>query len=150
MTRSKGCSPLLASLLLSLALPPLAAQPRDCVASLDGLANLAGEPFPLRWEETSMTDGKPLVVSILEKDGSLFMEFLKTREGLWAEGTAVICRAGAGLEARLGPLRTGPAAPWLLRGAFGQGRTFGMSRQGAGLLRIGTPGWTGTFLPKRD
>ena len=98
MTRSKGCSPLLASLLLSLALPPLAAQPRDCVASLDGLANLAGEPFPLRWEETSMTDGKPLVVSILEKDGSLFMEFLKAREGLWAEGSAVICMGRAGVN----------------------------------------------------
>ena len=128
-----------------------AAEPLQCTASLEGLHRLVGEPpFPLRWEETSMTDGKPLVVSILEKDGSLFLEFVKVREGFWAEGAAVICRASAGLEVRIGHLRMGPAAPWVLRASFGQGRTFAMSRQGSGPLRIALPGWTGTFHPKQD
>lgn len=97
-----------------------------------------------------MNDGKPMVVSILEREGALFMEFLKTREGLWAEGAAVICIAETGLEARIGQLRLGPAAPWLLRRSFGHGHTFAMSRQVGGVLKIGTPGWTGTFLPTRD
>lgn len=137
-------------MLLCLALRPVAAQPRDCVSSLEGLAQLAGEPFPLRWEETSMTDGKPLVVSILEKDGSLFMEFLKTREGLWAEGTAVICAGAGRLEARISRVRLGPAAHWLLRQSIGRGATFTLSRLAMGQLRIATPGWQGVFTPRRD
>lgn len=137
--------------LVCLALRAAAAEPPQCAASLKGLQRLVGETsFPLRWEETSMNDGKPMVVSILEREGALFMEFLKTREGLWAEGAAVICIAEAGLEARIGQLRLGPAAPWLLRRSFGHGRTFAMSRQVGGVLKIGTPGWTGTFLPTRD
>lgn len=110
---------------------------------------LTGDPsFPLRWEETSMTDGKPLVVSITEKDGALFLAFNKTQEGLWAEGAAVICRAGAGLEARIGRVRMGPAAHWLLRQSMGHGTTFVLSRQMAGPLHIATPGWKGDFLPR--
>ncbi len=97
-----------------------------------------------------MTDGKPLVVTLAERDGSLFMEFVKAREGLWAEGAAVICRTSAGLEARIGRLRLGPAAPWMLRASFAPGRTFAMSRQAGGPLHIALPGWVGTFLPRRD
>lgn len=97
-----------------------------------------------------MTDGKPLVVSILEKDGLLFLQFVKTREGLWAEGAAVICRGSAGLEARIGNIRMGPAAHWILRRSVGQGRTFTMSRQGAGPMQIGTLGWKGFFLPRQE
>ncbi len=40
-----------------------------------------------------MGDGKPLVVSILERNGALFLEFIKTREGLWAQSEGRICRA---------------------------------------------------------
>lgn len=127
------------------------AEPPQCTASLEGLHRLVGEAsFPLRWEETSMTDGKPMVVSILERDGSLFIEFLKTREGLWAEGIAVICAGGAGLEARIGRVRLGPAAHWLVRQSIGQGATFTLSRLATGQLRIATPGWRGDFSPRRD
>lgn len=100
-----------------------------------------------------MTDGKPLVVSIREQDGSLHMEFQKTREGLWAEGAAVICAASAGsagLEARLSRLRAGPAAHWLLRHSMGQDPTFTLSRLATGQLRIATPGWHGVFSPRHD
>ena len=97
-----------------------------------------------------MTDGKPLIVSILEREGSLFMEFLKTGEGLWAEGTAVICKGGVGLEARITRVRLGPATHWLMRQSMGQGATFTLSRLATGQLRIATPGWQGSFTPRRD
>jgi hypothetical protein len=97
-----------------------------------------------------MTDGKPLVVSIREQGGSLHMEFRKTREGLWAEGAAVICAGNAGLEARLSRLRAGPAAHWLLRHSLGQDPTFTLSRLATGQLRIATPGWHGVFSPRKD
>lgn len=97
-----------------------------------------------------MTDGKPLVVSILERDGSLFMEFVKVREGLWAKGTAVICSDGVGLEARISRVRLGPAAHWLMRQSIGPGATFALSRLATGQLRIAMPGWQGVFFPRRD
>jgi hypothetical protein len=136
--------------LVCLSLRAAAFEPQHCAASLEGLGRLAGDPpLPLRWEETSMTDGKPLIVSILEKDGSLFLEFMKTREGLWAEGAAVICKKRAGLEAHIIQIRMGPAAHWILRLSEGQGRTFAISRQSTGQLQIATPGWSGVFLPTR-
>ncbi|ROZ76999.1 hypothetical protein [Ramlibacter sp. WS9] len=128
---------------------PAAADPQNCTRTLEGLAILAGDsPFPLRWEETSMTDGKPLVVSITEKDGALFLAFNKTHEGLWAEGPAVVCRMGAALEARIGRIRIGPAAHWILRQSMAGGSTFALSRRSAGQLQIATPGWKGDFAAK--
>ena len=128
-----------------------AADPQRCTRTLEGLGNLTGDSsFPLRWQETSMTDGKPLLVSITEKDGALFLEFRKTQEGLWAEGAAVICRAGAGLEARVGQVRTGPAAHWILRQSLGRGSTFVLTRPAAAQLHIATPGWRGDFQARQD
>ena len=128
-----------------------AADPQNCTRTLEGLTVLTGElSFPLRWEETSMTDGKPLIVSIMEREGALFLEFRKTHEGLWAEGAAVICRAGAGLEARIGQIRMGPAAHWILRQSMGRGSTFVLMRQATGQLHIATPGWKGDFLPRQN
>jgi hypothetical protein len=130
-----------------------ALEPSGCAATIEDLRTLAADAaFPLRWEETSMTDGKPLVVSITERDGTLFLEILKTREGLWAEGTAVICKSAADLEARMkqGRLRVGPAAHWILRHSITHGGTFVLSRLGTGQLRISTPGWQGAFSPRRD
>jgi hypothetical protein len=139
---------LLVLTLVCLSLRATAFEPQHCAASLEGLGRLTSDsPLPLRWEETSMTDGKPLIVSILEKDGSLFLVFMKTREGLWAEGAAVICKTHAGIEAHISQLRMGPAAHWILRLSAGQGRTFAISRQSTGQLLITTPGWNGVFLP---
>ena len=41
---------------------------------------LNDQTFPLTWEETTMNDGKPLIVSIQENNGNLFLHFNKTRE----------------------------------------------------------------------
>lgn len=127
-------------------------EPPRCAATIADLRALAADAsFPLRWEETSMTDGKPLVVSIMEKDGSILLEFVKTGEGLWAQGTAAICQSNADLEARMKPgrVRLGPAAHWILRHSIGQGGTFVLSRLATGQLSIATPGWQGVFSPRQ-
>ena len=96
-----------------------------------------------------MTDGKALTVSIMERDAALFLEFKKAQEGLWAEGSAVVCLTHEGLEARIGRMRTGPAAHWLIRQSMsGQSRVFALGWQDSGELRIKTAGWRGVFLPK--
>jgi hypothetical protein len=121
-----------------------------CAANLSELRLLlADASFPLVWEETSMDDGKPLVVTILEKEGSLWLEFVKTREGLWAQSTGLICRAGLDFDTHFGPekIRVGPAANWVMRLALVNGGKFTLTRLGANKLRISGGGWSGTFLP---
>jgi len=142
-----------ARLLPALAFAASAAVAAPCATSVGELRSIAGDAaFALRWEETSMSDGKPLVVSIAQHDDGLHLEFVKVREGLWAEGAATICQADAQLQARMKPgrLRLGPAAHWILRHSIGQGGVFLLSRQPGGLLRIATPGWSGLFAPLRD
>ena len=123
----------------------------SCVTSINELRNVLGDQrASLQWEETSMNDGKPLVVSIFESQGALVLEFIKTKEGLWAEGTGAVCGSGANLEISFdkNQLRMGPASGWLLRSLLGQGGKFTLTRLGADQLRIATSGWSGTFVPK--
>jgi hypothetical protein len=122
-----------------------------CATTIDELrAMLGNQAFPLIWEETTMRDGKPLVVSILEKNGALLMEFTKTSEGLWAESAGIICQAGHELEIRFAgdQARLGPAAGWPLRLALRNGGRFTLSQIGGDRLGIATTGWHGTFSPK--
>jgi hypothetical protein len=122
-----------------------------CVTSVQELRNVLGDQrSSLQWEETSMNDGKPLVVSIFESKGGLVLEFVKTKEGLWAEGTGAVCGSGATLEISFDKdqLRMGPASGWLLRSLLGQGGKFTLTRLGAEQLRIATSSWSGTFVPK--
>ena len=128
---------------------PLAAP--ACVTSINELKSALGDQrASLQWEEISMNDGKPLVVSIFESKGALVLEFVKTREGLWAEGTGAVCSSGADLEISFDKdqLRMGPASGWLLRSLLGQGGQFTLTRLSANQLRIATSGWSGTFVPK--
>ncbi len=96
-----------------------------------------------------MSDGKPLVVTIGEKNGFLSLEFIKTNEGLWAEGAGVICKAGADLEVRFsaGQMRLGPAANWAMRFSLGNGGKFTLAKLGPEQLKIATSGWSGIFAP---
>ena len=142
--------PILALTLASLWSDRALAAP-ECAATLSEFRSLLGDAtFALTWEETTMGDGKPLVVSILERDGALFLEFIKTREGLWAQSAGVICRAGTDLEIRFdaGQVHLGPAANWVLRLALENGGKFTLSRPATDQLRIATSGWSGTFSPK--
>ncbi|HYN54721.1 MAG TPA: hypothetical protein VES38_08460 [Methylotenera sp.] len=138
-------------LFLLLSLNSKAHEPPTCATSISELKTmLSDQTFPLEWEESTMDDGNPLVVSILEKNGHLFLEFVKTREGLWAEGSGVICKTGMDLEASFTEeqIRLGPAATWVLRYALGKGGKFTLTKLGAGQLRIATNGWRGNFSPK--
>jgi hypothetical protein len=138
---------------LPLLLPPIgqAQETRRCAASIGELKSMLGDQtFPLRWEETTMSDGKPLMVSILEKNNSLLLQFIKDKEGLWAESRGVICQAGSelGIEFTREQIRFGPAANWLLRVAMGNGGKFVLNRVDAGQLQITTSGWQGVFAQK--
>jgi len=121
-----------------------------CAATVGELGVMLGHPiFPLKWEEATMDDGKPLVMSIVENHGSLFMEFTKTGEGLWAESRGVICKTGTDVEARFSgeQIRLGPAASWLLRLALKNGGKFKLTKFGSDQLRIATSRWSGIFSP---
>jgi hypothetical protein len=135
-------------LLLSLNVESHAAP--TCAATVGELGVMLGSQiFPLKWEETSMDDGKPLVMSIVESKGSLFMEFTKTGEGLWAESRGVICKTGTDFEARFTgeQIRMGPAAGWILRHALKNGGKFKLTKLGSDQLRIATSSWSGVFSP---
>ncbi len=137
-------------LLLSLLLPlnSHAQESQKCAATISELRSLLNDQtFPLKWEETTMDDGKPLMVSIHERNGSLFVEFIKTRQGLWAESLGVICKTEVGLEIRFTAeqIHFGPAASWVLRYALGNGGKFTLTKLGSKTLRIATTGWNGVF-----
>jgi hypothetical protein len=126
-----------------------AVESHTCATTTNDLRTMLGDPnFPLKWEETSMSDGKPLRVSILEKDEKLFLTFTKDQEGLWAESTSIICRAGAHLEAKFTSeqIQLGPSANWLLRQALRGGGKFTLTKIVGGKLKIATSGWSGDFI----
>lgn len=123
---------------------------QTCATTISELrVMLRDQTFPLIWEETTMDDENPLVVSILEINGNIVLEFTKTREGLWAESTGIICKSGTNLEASFtrDQIHLGPAASWVLRFALGKGGKFTLSKLGSEQLRIATNGWSGNFSP---
>lgn len=136
--------------LLFLLSPALA---RDCASDLPGLAKLfKRESFPATWRETTANDGKPLVVKISERDGRLHLEFDKTKEGLWAKGTADVCAGKKSVEAAISKkqIKLGDAAPWILRMSMKGGATFTLEQPEPGKLHIGTFGWSGDFVPEEN
>ncbi len=141
---------LLALLLLSLLLSvnSHAQQAQTCATSLSELKSLLHEDtLGLKWEETTMDDGKPLIVSILEKNGALFVKFVKTQRGLWAETFGTICQTSTDLEMRFSAdqIHFGDAASWVLRYVLGKGGQFTLTKLGSKSLRISTSGWSGDF-----
>ena len=123
---------------------------QTCAATVNELGAMFGNQlFPRKWEETTMDDGKPLVMSIVENNGSILLEFTKTGEGLWAESLSVICKTGTDFEARFSgkQIRLGPAASWILRNALRNGGKFTLTKLGSDQLRIATSSWSGIFSP---
>jgi len=140
----------LLALLLLMSWNVVAHELQTCATTISALrVMLSDQTFPLIWEETTMDDENPLVVSILEINGNIVLEFTKTREGLWAESTGIICKAGTNLEVRFTreQIHLGPAANWVLRYALGKGGKFTLTKLGAEQLRIATNGWSGNFSP---
>ena len=121
-----------------------------CADNVAQLRSLLTDPaFPLTWEETGMSDGRPLIVTIDDRSGSLFISFAKAGTGLMAEGPARICQEEQRLNARfaLEGLQLGPAAHWLLRTGLRAGSAVSLHRRAAAQLRIGAAGWSGDFVP---
>lgn len=124
--------------------------PEKCVTSIAELKVLLGDPvFPLQWDETTMDDGKPLKVSITEKNGVMSVAFDKTGKGLWADITGRICQTDKALEIcfNAGQIRFGPAASWILRYVLSDGGRFTLTRISAQELQVATTGWSGMFVP---
>jgi hypothetical protein len=146
-----GIHPNLLGCVFLLSTFPLTVQAQDiskCATSISELKILLDDQsFPLKWIETTMDDGKPLRVSILEKNGALNVEFIKTNVGIWAESFGTICKNGAEIEIRFtkDQIRFGSAANWVLRYALRSGGKFTMTKLGSEQLRIATTGWSGTF-----
>jgi hypothetical protein len=151
VTMFRKCSLILLPLLLSLS--SHAQEPQSCAVTISELRVILGDQaFPLKWEETTMKDGKPLLVTIFEKKNLLFLQFIKAREGLWAESAGVICKTSVGLEIQFSGehIRLGPAANWVLRYALGNGGKFTLTKLGSEKLRITTIGWSGMFSPRNE
>lgn len=122
--------------------------PEKCVSTLADLKQLLADPsFSLNWEETTMDDGKPLVVTISEKDGALSVAFVKRTKGLWADISGEICKTDKDMEIRFTgqQIHFGPAASWVLRYVLGNGGKFTLTRMNANQLRVATTGWSGIF-----
>jgi hypothetical protein len=142
-----------AMLLVLLAVAGDALAAPQCASNIEDLRGLVADPaFPLKWGETTMDDGKPLMFSLLERRGVLFLEFVKTKEGLWAEGVGVVCRDGSEIVARIAreQIRLGPAANGATRYLLSNGGEFKLTKLEAGRLRIETFGWAGTFAARED
>lgn len=95
-----------------------------------------------------MSDARPLIVSLGDRQGALFISFEKTGEGLLAEGRAQVCDRDGTIEARFErkTLQLGAAASWMLKGALRAGAAVTLQRTAPGKLRIGTLGWNGEFI----
>ena len=133
--------------MLALLAPDGHAAPSCATTIRDLKALMADASFPLKWHETTMDDGRPLVLSILERNGALLLEFVKTGDGLWAESAVVVCWKGSDLEASFTAeqVRLGPAANFATQVVFAGGGQFTLTRPGAEQLRVATTGWSGTF-----
>jgi len=136
-------------LMLALAVSCQAQTPEKCVSTLADLKQMLDDPtFSLTWEETTMDDGKPLVVTISEKDDALSVAFVKRTKGLWADISGEICKTDQALEIRFTgqQIHFGPAASWILRYMLGKGGKFTLTRISAQTLRVSTMGWSGDFV----
>jgi hypothetical protein len=116
------------------------------IATLGSLFNM--QSFPTSWTETTAADGNPLVMTVSQQNGGLFLQFMKTNAGLWASGTASICSQGGAVTASItkDQIKLGSAAPWVLRIALSNGATFSLDMTSDGLT-ISTTGWTSNFIP---
>ncbi len=123
-----------------------------CASTIRELRILLGDPiFPYHWEESSMDDGKPLRVSIIEGNGMLLLEFIKPGEGMWVKISGLICKVGSDLEIRLSKeqVTLGTSANWMLRLALANRGVFTLRRDLAHELQIKASGWNGRFVPSQ-
>lgn len=130
-----------------------AQEAEQCATTIPQLKDLLDDQaFALKWEETTMDDGKPLVVTLFEKNGGLSVEFTKTTKGLWAHISGVVCKTNKSIEIRFTAeqIHFGPAASWVLRYVLGNGGKFTLTKTNGKQLQVTTAGWSGMFAPVKD
>lgn len=135
---------------LTLLALPIAVFPGErCAGTFAEVGALLGrQGFARAWREVSMNDGKPLVLRIVGDGAALRLAFVKTDEGLWAEGPVHICVRGARVKAEVAgeQLKVGPAAGWAVRQMLAAGAIFELTPlRESGRLRISAGGWSGDF-----
>lgn len=125
---------------------------KECVNDIASFRKMFGdEKYPLEWIETTADDGKPLVVTISEKENKIFLEFNKTKEGLWASGTADICKDEEIVaDIRKDQIKLGKAAHWVLKMSMKNGAKFTLTKLKPLVLKISTFGWKGEFIPGKS
>lgn len=124
---------------------------KNCANDITSFRKMfADDTFPLIWEETTADDGKPLIVTIAEKDSKIFLEFNKTKEGLWASGTADICKDDEIVaDIKKDQIKLGKAAHWVLKMSMKNGAKFTLTKLKPLVLKISTFGWKGEFVPRK-
>ncbi len=138
--------------MLLFSISALAADPK-CASDLPGALALLGKDHQAAtWIETTANDRKPLFIQLSEKDKKLFLFFFKTREGVWAEGTATLCEKSPGKPKLLAKIQKsdmtlGDSAPALIRMGFHDGAEFSLRLAEDGVLGISTFGWGSQFIP---
>ncbi len=123
---------------------------KDCADNFTALKTVLNEPdFQSHWIETTANDGKPLKMDISDREGKLYLEFDKTKEGLWASGSTDVCKVDDKFEAQITKekINLGKAAPWIMRMSMKSGATFKLQKLKPGVLKISTFGWSGEFVP---
>lgn len=123
----------------------------DCAKDLSTLTALnGGKIINSKWAETTADDGKPLIIDLSPRDSQLYFIFDKSKEGIWAEGPAEICKDQENLEARISgdKIKLGKSAPMVIRLSMSSGAKFKLKFKDSEHLHVSTFGWSGDFIPK--
>ncbi|HVK61373.1 MAG TPA: hypothetical protein VM432_07475 [Bdellovibrionales bacterium] len=120
-----------------------------CTKEPKTLKEVAGRDVHERWIETTMDDGKPLKIVITSKDDQLYFIFDKSKEGIWAEGRAEVCKEKKDLVLRVSgkDIKLGKEAPFPIRISMGRGAKFKLRFDSNEKLHVSTFGWSGDFVP---
>jgi hypothetical protein len=109
------------------------------------------------WMETTQDDGKPLFIQLKEDKTKIYLIFNKTKEGLWAEGPAQLCKESASIvHAKIDKahIKLGESLPKIIRWGFSAfGADFKLKPTGSEkqpTLEISTSGWSGSFVPSDE
>ena len=128
----------------------LQAQADPCAQTRQDLnAFLKVESFPENWIETTQNDGKPLMIKMQERNGSLYFIFDKTKEGVWAEGVIQICKNQNNFVVQISrkDIKIGSAAPWPMKISMKSGAQFTLQLKEKDKMHVSTFGWSGDFIP---
>jgi hypothetical protein len=144
----------MAILLISL-FATLAGAEGNCTNELPKALQLLGPNHKAStWIETTANDHKPLFIQLSEKDKKIYLYFFKTKEGVWAQGTAQVCEKNGKDKFIAKIAKTdillGDKIPWPIKLGFKGGGEFTLTTKAHNVLGISTFGWGGDFVASTD